>query len=186
MQKDQISSTWIAVILILLAAISRVIMYPHNFSPMIGMAIFGGAVIKDKRLAFALPLLSMFISDVMFEVFNIAPGFWGWGQLAGYGVFALITVIAFNLKKVNVVNIAGYSIMSSVIFFLLSNLFFFIIDNPVYHTYTQDLNGFVNCYVSALPFFRTSFIADLVYSGVLFGGYYLMNKYLVQKSVTTA
>jgi hypothetical protein len=71
MQKQQLSSVLIAVILILLAAISRVVMYPHNFSPMIGMAIFGGAIIKDKRLAFALPLLSMLLSDVMFEVFCI-------------------------------------------------------------------------------------------------------------------
>lgn len=180
MQKEQTSSVLIAVILILLAAISRVMMYPHNFSPMIGMAVFGGAVIKDKRLAFALPLFSMFLSDVMFEVFNIAPGFWGWGQLAGYGIFALITIIAFSLKKINVWRVAGYSILSSVIFFLLSNLSFFVIDNPVYHTYSNDLNGFVNCYISALPFFKTSFIADLVYSGVLFGGYYLMNKYVVK------
>jgi hypothetical protein len=183
MQKQQLPSILIAVILILLAAISRVVMYPHNFSPMIGMAIFGGAVIKDKRLAFALPLLSMFVSDVMFEVFNIAPGFWGWGQLVGYGIFGLITAIAFNLKKISVVNVAGYSIMSSVIFFLLSNLSFFLIDNPVYHTYTQDMNGFVMCFVKALPFFRTSVVADLVYSGLLFGIYSLVQNYAFKKAV---
>jgi len=183
MQKQQLSSVLIAVILILLAAISRVVMYPHNFSPMIGMAIFGGAVIKDKRLAFALPLLSMFVSDVMFEVFNIAPGFWGWGQLIGYGIFGLVTAIAFNLKKINVVNVAGYSIMSSVIFFLLSNLSFFLIDNPIYHTYTQDMNGFFMCFVNALPFFRTSVIADLVYSGLLFGIYSLVQNYAFKKAV---
>ena len=142
MQKQTYSSVIIASILVLLAAISRVAMYPDNFSPMIGMAIFGGAVIKDKRMAFALPLFAMLLSDIMFEVFDIAQGFWGLGQLIGYGIFALITMIAFNLKKFSVLNIAGYSIMSSVIFFVLSNGSFFFIDNPVYHTYTQDLNGF--------------------------------------------
>lgn len=150
---------------------------------MIGMAIFGGAIIKDKRLAFALPLLSMLLSDIMFEAFNIAPGFWGWGQLVGYGIFALVTVIAFNLKKINVINVAAYAVMSSVIFFLLSNLAFFIIDNPIYHTYTQDGAGFINCYVSALPFFRTSIVADLVYSGLLFGIYALAQNLVFKKAV---
>ncbi|MBK7433732.1 MAG: hypothetical protein IPI66_07410 [Chitinophagaceae bacterium] len=124
MQKQNTTSILIAVLLILAAAISRVLMYPDNFSPMIGMAIFGGAMLKDKRLAFALPLFSMFLSDLMFEVFHIAPGFWGWGQLVGYAIFAGITLMAFSLKKVTVLRVAGYSILSSVIFFLLSNLSF--------------------------------------------------------------
>ena len=183
MNKQNTSTLVIAVLLILAAAISRVLMYPHNFSPIIGMAIFSGAVIKDKKLAFALPLFSMFLSDILFEVFNIAPGFWGWGQLVGYAILILITVIAFNLKKINAVNVAKYSIASSLIFYILSNLSFFIIDNQVYHTYTTDINGFLQCYIQALPFLRTSLIADLVYSGVLFGVYYAVGHYVVKKQV---
>lgn len=183
MNKQNTNTVIIAVLLILAAAISRVLMYPHNFSPIIGMAIFSGAVIKDKRLAFVLPIFSMFLSDVMFEVFNIAPGFWGWGQLVGYGILVLITMIAFNLKKINIGNVAGYSIGSSIIFYLLSNLSFFIFDNPIYHTYTPDANGFLQCYIQAFPFFRTSLIADLVYSGVLFGAYYAITHYVVKKQV---
>jgi hypothetical protein len=97
--------------------------------------------------------------------------------------FALITVIAFNLKKINVINVAGYAILSSVIFFILSNLAFFILDNPVYHTYTQDAAGFINCYVAALPFFRTSLVADLVYSGLLFGIYSLAQQVVFKKAI---
>jgi hypothetical protein len=181
MNKQQTSTIILAVILILAAAISRVIMYPDNFSPIIGMAIFAGAVIKDKRLAFVLPIVSMFLSDIMFEVFNIAPGFWGWGQLVGYGILALITFFAFNLKKINVVSVVGFSIASSLIFFILSNLSFFILDNPVYHTYSSDASGFLQCYIQALPFLKISLVADLVYSGVLFGAYYLVNHYVIKK-----
>lgn len=181
MNKQNTSTIILAVLLILAAAISRVVMYPHNFSPIIGMAIFSGAVIKDKRLAFILPIVSMFLADVMFEVFKIAPGFWGWGQLVGYGILALITIIAFNLKKINPVNVIGYSLISSVIFFILSNLSFFIIDNPIYHTYPQNANGFVQCFVQALPFFKISVIADLVYSGILFGAYYVVSHYVIKK-----
>jgi hypothetical protein len=183
MYKQNKTSVIIAVLLILLAAISRVVMYPHNFSPMIGMALFAGATFTDKKLAFILPIFSMLLSDIMFEVFNIAPGFWGWGQLVGYGIFALITIFAFTLKKVNVINVIGYSIVSSILFFILSNLSFFLIDNPIYHTYSQNFSGFINCYIAALPFFKTSLIADMVYSGVLFVAYYYIQNFAVKKSL---
>ncbi|MFN8251790.1 MAG: DUF6580 family putative transport protein [Ferruginibacter sp.] len=183
MNRQNKTSIIIAVLLVVAAAASRVVMYPHNFSPMVGMAIFAGATFADKRFAFALPIFAMLLSDIMFEVFNIAPGFWGWGQLVGYGIFALITILAFTMKKVTVGRVIGYSLGSSVIFFLLSNLSFFLIDNPIYHTYTQNLNGFVDCYVQALPFFRTSIIADLVYSCVLFGVYYLLQQTAVKKTM---
>lgn len=184
--KQNRTTLLLAIILILAAAISRVIMYPNNFSPIIGMALFSGAVIKDRRFAFAMPIFAMFIADAMFEISGIAQGFWGWGQLVGYGILALITVIAFSLKKINVVTVTGYSIMSSVIFYLLSNLSFFLIDNPVYNTYTQDAEGFFDCYVKALPFFRTSLIADLVFSAVLFGVYYLVNQYVIRSREAVA
>lgn len=183
MQKQKTNAILVAVLLILAAAISRVVMYPDNFSPMIGMAIFGGAIINDKRLAFALPIFSMLLSDVLFEVCHIAPGFWGWGQLVGYGIFALITVLAFSLKKVTVPRVAAYSVGSSILFFILSNASFFFIDNTIYHTYPQTANGFVDCYVQALPFLKTGILADLVYSGVLFGSWYLFNRYAIRKSV---
>ena len=183
MNKQNKTSIIIAVLLVVAAAASRVIMYPHNFSPMVGMAIFAGATFADKRFAFALPIFAMLLSDIMFEVFNIADGFWGWGQLVGYGIFALITVLAFTMKKVTAGRVIAYSLGSSVLFFIFSNLSFFLIDNPVYHMYTQDAKGFFNCYINALPFFRTSVVADLVYSGVLFGAYYLIQNAAVKKSI---
>jgi hypothetical protein len=183
MHKQNNTSILIAVLLVLAAAISRVLMYPHNFSPMVGMALFAGATFTNKKLAFALPIFSMLLSDIMFEAFKIAPGFWGWGQLVGYGIFALITIFAFTMKKVNVLNVAVYSVMSAIVFFLLSNLSFFLIDNKVYHAYPQNFSGLVECYTAALPFLKTGLAADLVYSGILFGVYYLIQNFAVKKAV---
>ncbi len=177
MNKQTNSAILIASVLIIVAAVSRVIMYPDNFSPIIGMAIFAGAVLKNKRLAFALPLLAMFLSDVLFEVFNIAPGFWGWGQLVGYGILALITVIAFSMKKISVLKVAGYSIGSSLLFFFLSNSAFFVFDNAVFNLYPQNFTGYIASLVAGIPFLKTGLIADLVYSGILFGTYYLIQNY---------
>jgi hypothetical protein len=181
MNKQSPASLIIAALLITAAALSRVLLYPDNFSPIIGMAIFAGAVIKDRRLAFALPILAMFLSDLLFELFQIAPGFWGWGQLVGYGILALITLIAFSMKKISILSVAGYSIASSLLFFFLSNSAFFVFDNPIYHLYSQDVSGYMASLVGGLPFLRTGIIADLVYSGVLFGAYQLMQKYAFHK-----
>jgi hypothetical protein len=171
----------VAALLILAAACSRIALYPHNFSPIIGMALFGGAVIQDKKAAFLLPLLAMLLSDIMFEISGIAPGFWGWGQLTGYGILATITLIGFTLKNRHAIHIAGYSIGSSILFYLLSNMAFFLIDNPIYHTYTQDLAGLKQCYIMALPFLRTGMIADLVFSALLFGSYFLLDQWVAKK-----
>ena len=39
-----------------------------GFAPQIAMAIFGAAVIKDKKLSFVLPFVSMLLSDVFIEI----------------------------------------------------------------------------------------------------------------------
>lgn len=178
--KQSSTMVLIAVAMILAAALSRIAFYPLNFSPVIAMALFGGAVIKDKKIAFALPLLAMFISDVLFEVTNIAPGFWGWGQLVGYGIFALITVFGFQLKKINVLNVAGFSIASSCIFFLLSNTSVWIFDTT---SYAQNFGGWINCLAAGVPFLKNGLAADLVYSAVFFGGFVLLQKFAFKKAI---
>ena len=58
--------------LVLLAALYRAIPgRPWGFAPQFAMAIFGGAVIADKKLSFILPLLSLLISDVIYELLYI-------------------------------------------------------------------------------------------------------------------
>jgi hypothetical protein len=181
MNKQSTSTLIIAVLLIVLAALSRVIMYPYNYSSILAMAIFSGAVIKDKRLAFAMPLIAMVLADVLFEFFTTAPGFWGWGQLVGYCILALITFIAFSMKKINVLTVAGYSIGSSLLFFFLSNSAFFVFDNPIYHLYPQNFDGYTQSLAAGIPFLKKGLIVDLIYSGVLFGTYYLVKHYAFGK-----
>src|SRR5687768_17055719 len=41
---------------------------PWGFAPQWAMAVFAGAVIKDKKWAVVLPLLSMFLSDALYQV----------------------------------------------------------------------------------------------------------------------
>lgn len=184
MKKQNTSLLIIAILMILAAAISRLVLYPNNLSPMIGMALFGGAVIKDKKLAFAMPLIAMFLSDVMFQVFHVAQGFWGWWQLLNYGALALITVIGFFLKKISVVNVAAFSVLSTILFYLLSNTIAYFVDLQQYHLYATNFSGYIDCMRAGIPFMLRGLWVDLMYCAILFGGYYLMEKEVFSKAVS--
>src|SRR5688500_16402897 len=121
MKKQDNTLLIIAIMMVIAAAIARVLFYPLNYSPQIAMALFAGAVIKDTKLAFAFPLFAMLLADVLFELFTNVQGFWGWGQVVNYGIFAFITIIGFNMKKITAINVAGFSILSSLLFFFNSN-----------------------------------------------------------------
>lgn len=168
-----------AALLIFAAAASRLVLYPFNFSPIIAMALFSGAVIADKKYAFLLPLLAMFLSDVLFEVFNIAPGFWGMGQVVNYALLALITVIGFGIQKPGVLRIAGFSIASSILFYLVSNTGVWAFEGM----YTKDLAGLNASLVAGLPFLKNGIVNDLAYCGILFGGYALITHFSSRRAV---
>ena len=59
-------------LLIVIAAIYRAIPgRPWGFAPQFAMAIFGGSVLKDKKMSFLLPILSLLISDFLYEILFI-------------------------------------------------------------------------------------------------------------------
>ena len=59
-------------LLVVAAALYRIVPgRPYGFAPQISMALFGGAVLKDKKWAFALPLVSLFLSDLLYQVLYV-------------------------------------------------------------------------------------------------------------------
>ena len=173
----------LAVLMIIAAAVSRVLIYPVSFSPLIAMALFGGSVLRDKKLAFVLPLVAIFLSDVLFEVFKVAPGFYGSAQFINYGLLALVTVFGFYLKKISIISVGFFSVASCVVFYLLSNTANFMLSNPVYHTYPQTFGGYINNMIAGLPFLRDSLISTACYATVFFGVYALAEKYMFEKQL---
>ena len=167
------------IILVIVASLYRVIPRPVNFAPHIAMALFGGAVISDKKWAFALPIFSMFLSDLLYQVLynygvSSTPGFYE-GQWQNYLLFAGITAIGFLIKKITVPNILAASIAAPTVFFIFSNFVVWAgwqgtrgLNRP------KNLNGLLMCYNDALPFYGNSVIACILFSAVFFGGYVLL------------
>ena len=174
-------------LLIIVASLYRVIPgRPFGFAPQYAMAIFGGAMfIKNKKLAFLVPLLSMFISDVLYEILYHAgittlQGFYT-GQWLNYLLFALLTTIGFLIKKINVVNVFLAALAAPTVYFLLSNFIVWLggggLERP------KTLSGLLMCYNDALPFYPNSLYATVIFSAVLFGGYFLLKNRFYKASV---
>ena len=167
--------------LVLFAAILKVATFPFSINPIIAISLFSGVVIKDKKLAFLMPLMAMFVSDLMLEVFNIAPGFYGLGQIGNYASLLFVTVLGLTMKKINLISVAGYSIASSIVFFFLSNTNCFLFDNL--STYGSGLHGWTNCLAAGLPFLRNGMATDLCFSVLLFGTYVVYTKFAGKKQL---
>ncbi len=170
------------ILLIIISSLYRIMpARPYGFAPQIAMAIFGGAVIKDKALAFLLPLLSMFISDALYEVLyrngvGNMQGFYE-GQITNYILFGSMTVFGFLIRKYNVLKIALASVAAPTAFFLLSNFFVWLSSSPdAGLARPKTFNGLLMCYNDGLPFYPWSLAATLLFSAILFGGYYLVTK----------
>lgn len=175
--------------LILMAVVARIVNYEmaiYNMAPVAALGLFSGSVVNNKKMAYLLPLLAMFISDAYIEFFTPMKGFYDISQFFVYGAMAIITFMGTTMKNHKALRIAGYSIAGSAIFFILSNFGTFLTGY-----WGLDFNGFVTTYLMALPFytkegsafFFNTFIGDLVFSGLLFGAYALLKRAVEGKMV---
>lgn len=168
--------------LIIIAVFYRLLPLPkgvYGFTPMFAMAIFGGAIFRDnKKLAFVLPLATMFISDCVFQILYNAgkssiAGFYE-GQLLNYILYAVTVCIGFFVKRINVKNILIASVAAPTLFYILSNFSVWLTTD----FYPKTFAGLGQCYVAGLPFyFPWSLVSTIVYSGVLFGLFYGMRSF---------
>lgn len=173
------------VAMIFLAAFSRILPHPYNFSPLAAMGIFGAAFFDKKWLAYLTPFLALFLSDlvinnVIYAQYYSSFTFFYEGFYWQYLSYALIITLAFvTLKKVNLKNVIGTSLLSSIIFFVISNFGAWLTSGM----YPANLSGMVSCYVAALPFFPGSFVGDLFYCGIMFGAYLGVAKFVPQLQI---
>lgn len=164
-------------LLILTAALYRIIPgRPFGFEPMIAMAIFGGAVIADKKWAFAIPLAAMLLSDVLYESLTRArvvnmPGFYE-GQWMNYLLIGGITCFGVFMKRLTAVNVVVAAVCAPLVYFLLSNTGTWAFHGGYQRPIT--FSGWTMALADGLPFLKWSVISAVAFSGVLFGAWSLV------------
>ena len=176
----QLAGTFI--LLIVIASLYRIMPgRPLGFSPMIAMAVFGGAVIRDKKFAFLLPLLAMFVSDGMYQLLYLngvgnIPGFYQ-GQITNYVLFGGLTVFGFFIKDFQIKRIAIASLGAPTAYFLLSNFLVWVNSSPLVGLdRPKTFGGLMMCFGDGLPFYPWSVVSTFLFSAILFGSFYLLTK----------
>jgi hypothetical protein len=149
--------------------------FPPNFAPIAAMAFFGGYYLPKKQ-AIGIPLLAMFLSDLVIGFYEPLV------MLSVYLSFAVTCFIAQYLSKkesfqTTLFGIAG----SSFLFYFVTNAAVWI--NPG-SSYANDLSGLFASLLAGIPFYKFTLAGDLFFNGLFFASYYLIKKHF-PKSVLT-
>ena len=175
-------------LLVLLAALTRLLPHPPNFTAVGAMALFGGAFFSNRVAAMLVPLASLWISDlvlnnVVYREYNPSFAWFTPGGYWMYGSFALVVVLGIVLlKKVNFMNLLAGSLSASVLFYVVTNF-------GVWYggsMYPATREGLIACYMAAIPFFGNTLAGDLFFCGVLFGMFGLAQRRFPALSLKTA
>jgi len=129
------------------------------------MALFSGAYLADRRLAIAVPFAAMLLSDAVLGCHSGLPFV--------YGSVALIVAIGWiALRQVSSLRVVAAALISSVLFFIVTNFGTWAVSGM----YPLTAAGLGACFVAAIPFFQNTVVGDLIYSGLLFGGFALLER----------
>ena len=150
---------------ILVAAALRLVPHPPNFTPIGAMALFSGAYLGRRGLAFVAPLGALLLSDLVLGFYH--------GMVTVYATVALIVLVGWvALARVSPIRVGAAALASSVLFFIITNFGMWLFSG----FYPLTVAGLGACYVAAIPFFQNTVAGDLSYSALLFGGFALLER----------
>jgi len=135
--------------LVVVALLTRLLPHPPNFAPITSIALFTGFHFVNKRLALFIPLICMFLTDLILGVHSLMPII--------YLSFVLISMIGLKAKSLSL----GTVLSASFLFFIVSNL------GVWYFYYPLTWAGLSSCFILAIPFFINALMGDLFYTSVL-------------------
>jgi len=143
------------IILVLMLTLARLLPHPPNFTPILAVGIFAGFYFKQFFLSSFIVILSMFIGDIYF----------GFHNTMFFTYISLATVVSLGLiiKKLGFTEIIFAGLLGSVCFFIISNFGVWFVSA----IYEKNINGLIQCYIMAIPFFHKTLASTLLYLFVL-------------------
>ena len=148
-----LKNSFYIIFFICILALSRIIPHPPNFTPILASAIMAPILIKDRWLGIAIPIVAMFISDVII-------GFYSY-QFVIYSSILAIALVA-PMRK-NYVSLGIMAVGGSVWFFITTNFAEWII----WDYYPKTIEGLIACYTLAIPFFKNTLISTCLFTALL-------------------
>jgi len=132
-------------------AASRLIPHPPNFTSLIALSFYIPAIFGRKYIAAV--ILSFFITDLIIGFHALT--FFTWGSVLIIGLIA-----KYFLNNIST-RILG-PLIGALIFFIISN---FGVWSQGYYGYSWE--GFITCYIMAIPFFHYTVISTIIFSIII-------------------
>lgn len=160
MDHSNLRRTIIIAFIILLIALRFLLLDFANFAPIAAAGIFAVYYFSNKKLAFIIPLVVLFLSDLLLQL-NTGKGLYlersvdYLGLITGIGIAYLIFQ-----KSRSFGSVLGVTILSSLAFFFISNF-------GVWATgamYEKSFTGLLTCFEMGIPFYRSTLIGDVVFT----------------------
>lgn len=180
------------IVLIIIATACKYFFGPDldwsGFSPIIAIALFSGFIIRRKDLSFILPILALFISDVIIHLLFTQgmfdySGFYS-GQWLNYLILLSATATGWILKGNNYGKIFAGALVAPTLYFFLSN--FSVWMGGVHTMYPKTVDGLIASLTAGLPFYRNAIAGTLVFLPVILLVYNLVMKNRTALKLETA
>jgi len=153
-------------LLVIGAVCSRFLPHPPNFTPIGAIALFGGVYFTEKKWSVLIPILAMFLSDLIIGLHDT--------MLFVYVSFGIIALLGIVLKDriQQSWTLPILSVSSSLLFFIITNFGVWASGS----LYPRTLDGLSTAYIAGLPFLKNTMAGDAIYVLLLFGGWALLQK----------
>ena len=132
-------------------AASRFVPHPPNFTSLIALSFYVPAFFGLMYLPAV--IISFFLTDLYIGMHNLSIFTWGSVILIGFCSKYFLSSISTRVIGV---------LCGAMIFFMVTNLGVWLSG-----TYGYSLNGFLMCYLLAIPFFGYTLISTILFSFIL-------------------
>jgi hypothetical protein len=154
------SKAWSAAIvvgLVAVAAASRVIPHPWNFTPMVGLALLSGAGLRHALTSSLLTVGAVAAGDVALRQFPYEGMEWVYGSMV---LISLGGRWFRGPQRLFRPIVAGLG--SGFVFFAVTNFGVWLTSGM----YQRTASGFAACFTAAVPFYRNQFLADGLFTSL--------------------
>lgn len=148
---------------LLLGIAGRLLPHLPNSTPLLSLSLLSG-IIFSRKMALLLISISLLVSDFILSHLNHYPTFGSWTMFTYMG-FVIITLMGSRLltNTIKPQSILLYTSISSFGFWLWTNLDVLLFWN----LYPLTWEGFLSCYIAALPFLRNELCGSIIWMFIL-------------------
>jgi len=154
---------------------ARLLPHAPGVWPFAASALFAGWTLRRPALSVVVPLAALPLS-------NVALAADDWRVTAVVYAATVVPAFAGMLARrfSRAMPVVGAMLSCSLIFFVTTNFAVWAFNGM----YPMTWQGLVQCYVAALPFLDKTVLGDLLWTAVLFGGAWLVQRTPVMARIT--